>query len=109
MGFLFHGRTQYEFDDRTLAHLKIAIAQKLRNQESFFLNWSIPTEEGSGRMSIWLSPSSELAFHFQAARAPELNVVWVKVLASLAYSPRGLVVMSEAEAEQYAAKNPDLL
>jgi hypothetical protein len=39
MGFLTYGGVQeYEFDDRTLAHLKVAITIKLRRQESFLMS-----------------------------------------------------------------------
>ena len=109
MGYLMHGTNEYEFDDRVLAHLKVVVGQKLKKQECFFLSWSRAPEEGSGRVSVWLSPYSNLAFRFAGSRPPQLNLVWVKVLTALSHTPRGLVVVSEDEAETYARKNPDLI
>lgn len=104
MGFLSYGGShEYEFEDRTLAHLKVAITAKLRRQECFLLSWSTPPEHGSGRVSLWLSPHIPLAFRFSGSRAPQLNESWVAVLNELSNTPRGLIVLSEQEAERYAA------
>lgn len=103
MGYLaYAGLDEYEFEDRTLAHLKVAVGLKLRRQESFFLSWSKPAEEGSGRCSLWISPSTPLVFRFAGSRAPELNRVWIEVLSSLSHTPRGLILISESEAERHA-------
>ncbi|WP_336658929.1 DUF7882 family protein [Leucobacter sp. USHLN153] len=109
MGILLHGSNEYAFEDRLLAHLKMAIAQKLRKQESFFLSWAKRAEDGGGRVSIWLSPGTDIAFHFHGSKPPELNVVWVKALAATSHTHRGLVVISEEEAAKFAQKNPDIL
>lgn len=104
MGYITYAGTQeYEFDDRVLAHLKIAISMKLRRQESFLLNWSNSTEKGSGRMSLWLSPTIPLSFRFSGSRSAELNESWVSVLHELSNTPRGMVVITESEAERYLA------
>ena len=106
MGYLVYGSAaEYEFDDRTLAHLKVAINMKLRRQECFFLSWSNPAEKGSGRMSLWISPGIPLIFRFAGSKAPELNQVWLRVLNELSHTPRGLLVISEREAEAYAASH----
>ncbi|MEV8338997.1 hypothetical protein [Leucobacter sp. NPDC077196] len=109
MGFLIHGGNDYEFEDRLLTHLKTVIGQKLIKQESFFLSWTRTPEQGSGRMSVWLSPYVTVAFRFSGSKRPELNMVWLKALNSLSNTPRGLIVISEEEAEAYARKNPDLV
>jgi len=102
MGFLTYGGVQeYEFDDRTLAHLKVAITIKLRRQESFLMSWTVPAERGGGRVSIWLTPSIPLSFRFAGSRAPQLNRHWLAVLNELAHTPRGLTVVSEQEAQQH--------
>ncbi|WRS30634.1 hypothetical protein U6G28_02795 [Actinomycetaceae bacterium MB13-C1-2] len=102
MGFLIYGGTQeYEFDDRTLAHLKVVLTMKLRLQESFLVSWINPAERGGGRFSIWLSPSIPLAFRFVGGRAPELNRDWIEALTETSNGSRGLVVLSESEAQQY--------
>lgn len=105
MGFLIYsGAQEYEFEDRTLAHLKAAITFKLRHQESFLLSWVNPPERGSGRVSLWLAPSIPLAFRFSGSRAPSLNKNWLSVLNELSNTPRGLVVVSEEEAEKRSVK-----
>ncbi|SJM62500.1 hypothetical protein [Gulosibacter sp. 10] len=100
MGYLIYGAAgEYEFDDRTLAHLKVVIGQKLRRQESFFLSWSNPAEKGSGRFSMWISPMVPIVFRFAGSRSPELNPAWLEMLHDLSNTRRGLVVIPEAEAE----------
>ncbi|WP_449278435.1 DUF7882 family protein [Leucobacter sp. GX24907] len=105
MGFLAYGGAQeYEFDDRTLAHLKAAITMKLRRQESFLVSWTNPPAKGAGRISIWLSPGIPLAFRFAGSRPPAIDKVWLSVLHELSNTPRGLVVISEEEAKRHAAR-----
>lgn len=107
MGFLAYAHAnEFEFDDRVLAHVKAAIGMKLRKHESFFLSWSNPAERGSGRLSVWVSPSIPMIFRFSGNRPPELNRVWVDVLVDLSNSARGMVVVAEKEAEiLYSQKN----
>ncbi len=52
MGYIKHGGRDYEFEDRLLAHLQLVIGQKLKKQESFFLSWSKPHDQGEGRVSV---------------------------------------------------------
>ena len=105
MGYLVYGAAvEYEIEDRTLAHAKVAIGMKLRRQESFFVSWSNPVEKGSGRVSLWVSPNIPLIFRFAGSRAPELNQTWLEVLGELSHTPRGLILISEKEAESYAAR-----
>lgn len=105
MGFLVYGGVQeYEFEDRTLAHLKVAITMKLRRQESFLMSWTNPAERGGGRVSLWLSPAIPLTFRFAGSRAPKLSKEWLDVMGELSNTPRGLIVVSEQEATKHAAK-----
>ena len=100
MGYLLYGNSaEYEFDDRVLAHLKACIGAKLRRKESFFLSWANPTERGSGRLSLWVSPNIPLIFRFAGNRPAELNRMWVDVMLESSHSVRGLIVMSEKDAE----------
>lgn len=102
MGYLIYGAgAEYEIDDRVLAHLKIAVVAKLRLQESFLLNWSLSPSDGSGRVSLWLSPSVPLQFRFSGSKPPELNRLWLQALAHSAHSSRGMILLAEAEAEAY--------
>lgn len=105
MGYLVYGGAQeYEFEDRTLAHLKVAITMKLRRQESFLMSWVNPPEKGGGRLSVWLTPSIPLAFRFSGSRAPKLNKEWLEVMNELSNTPRGLIVVSEQDAAKQLAK-----
>lgn len=98
MGYLIYGGThEYEFEDRTLAHLKVAITMKLRRQESFLMSWVNPAERGGGRVSIWLAPSIPIAFRFSGSRAPQLNKDWLDLLGEHSNTPRGLIVVSEQD------------
>ncbi|WP_416446677.1 hypothetical protein AB3K78_04975 [Leucobacter sp. HNU] len=107
MGYLIYGATQeYEFEDRTLAHLKVAITTKLRRQESFLMSWVQPVERGGGRLSIWLAPNIPLVFRFSGGRPPRLNRHWIDVLTDYSHTARGLVVMSEDEADQHQREHP---
>ncbi|WP_144717463.1 DUF7882 family protein [Agrococcus jejuensis] len=100
MGHLtYAGATEYQIEDRMLAHLKTVIASKLRRQESFLVSWTVEPDSGSGRVSLWMSPSVPLEFRFAGSRPPQLNGVWLEVLAEMANTARGLVLVGEAEAE----------
>ena len=101
MGFLIYGGTQeFEFDDRTLAHLKTAITTKLRRQESFLMSWTNPAEKGGGRFSIWLTPTIPVTFRFSGSRPPQLNHTWLTVMKDLSNTSRGLVVISEKDTQR---------
>jgi len=104
MGFLnYAGIQEVEFEDRTLAHLKVAITMKLRRQECFLLSWVNPPERGSGRASLWLAPSIPIVFRFSGSRSPKLSETWITAMNELSHTPRGLIVMTEKEAERYLA------
>ena len=96
MGYLTYGGSQeYEFEDRTLAHLKVAITIKLRRQESFLFSWNNPADRGGGRTSIWLNPSIPLTFRFVGSRPPQLNKEWLAALSDLANTAQGLTLIPE--------------
>lgn len=112
MGYLVYGNgAEYEVDDRALAHLKIAIVAKLRLQESFLLNWTIPAEQGSGRVSLWLAPGIPLQFRFSGSKPPELDRAWIDAMTRSSHGVRGMVLMAESEAAEYlkAAGSPSAL
>jgi hypothetical protein len=100
---IYGSESSYEFDERTLAHLKVAIALKLRMRESFLLNWAVPSDLGSGRRSLWLSPDVPLTFRFRESDPPQLNRVWLDALSRSAQGVRGMTVMGEEEAAAYVA------
>lgn len=101
MGTLTYAGTSYRIDDRVLAHLKIAITAKLRVGEAFLLNWQIPVDEGSGRVSLWIAPGIPLAYRFSGSKTPELNRHWLDALARSSHGIRGMLVMDEDEALEY--------
>lgn len=101
MAQLIYGETAYDFDERTLAHLKIAITTKLRLREAFLLSWVVPSQNGSGRTSLWISADVPLTFRFRDAQPPQLSRVWLEALARSAHGIRGMSVMAENEAEAY--------
>ena len=112
MGHLVYGHgAEYEVEDRALAHLKIALVAKLRLQESFLVNWSIPAAQGSGRVSLWIAPSIPLEFRFSGSKPPELNRVWLDALSRSSHGVRGMVLMNEDEAAGYlkAAGSPSAI
>ncbi len=101
MGRLIYGSAglTFEFDDRTLTHIKLAIVAKLRNHESFLLNWDIPLDQGSGRVSLWVSREIPMAFTFDGSRPPALNPKWMAALLQTSARTGGMIVMAEEEAE----------
>jgi hypothetical protein len=102
MGVLVYaGSESYEIEDRALAHVKIAITSKLRRNESFLLNWSVPASAGSGRVSIWLSPAIPLQFRFSGSKPLELSRIWLEALERSSTGIRGMLLMNEEEAAHY--------
>ncbi|MEB4614081.1 DUF7882 family protein [Leucobacter sp. M11] len=96
MGTLVYaGSSEYSLDDRTLAHVKIAVAHALRHGEGFFLSWDRSTDEGSGRVSLWLAPAIPLAFRFAEPRSPKLSLPWLEALRRAAESEDGLRLFAE--------------
>ncbi|WP_241987592.1 ATP-dependent DNA ligase [Cryobacterium sp. TMT1-66-1] len=96
MGSLTYDRVVVEIDDRTLAHLQLVIAQKLRRSESFLLSWQDSAAVGSGRSSIWMNPAIPLYFKYAGGHAAKLNRQWIEDLSCSANSAQGLVIVSEA-------------
>lgn len=65
-------------EDRTLAHLKVVVAMKLRRHESFIVSWHHSGSEPGGRSSIWLHPSIPLQFVFDEPDPPQLDAQWIE-------------------------------
>lgn len=96
MGALLYGDRQrrFEIEDRTLAHLQLVIAAKLRRREPFF--FSFRDAEGTlGRVSIWMSPMVPLHFKYYGSRSPAINREWIEALHAAANSAGGLIVLEE--------------
>jgi hypothetical protein len=86
VGKFIYGSDAYEveMDDRTLAHVKVAMFTKLRRNESFSFSWHVDVDGGSGRHSIWISPASSVHFHFFGNRPPVLNRAWIRQMVNAA-------------------------
>jgi hypothetical protein len=96
VGKFIYGTNGYELelDDRALAHLKVAMFSKLRRNESFSFSWQVDVDGGSGRHSIWISPSSMIHFQFFGSRRPALNRRWIKEMITAANNG-DLMLMNE--------------
>lgn len=97
MGYLFYGDTNepISIEDRTLAHLKVVLATKLRRNESFTLSWEHPEGEAPGRSTLWLHPSIPLRFVFDDPETPALSQQWLHELATSANSSGGIRLTEE--------------
>lgn len=101
MGYLHFGGSDYEIEDRALAHVKVAASAKLRRKETFLINWTRPPSDGSGRATLLISPNTPLIFRFASSTTLELNKAWVQALLLLANTAQGMHILSEEEAESY--------
>lgn len=99
MGYIHYGYggEPVEIEDRTLAHLKVVIATKLRRNESFTLSWSQTQGAGRGRQTLWMHPAIPLRFVFDDPEPAELNADWLRVLAGSASSTGGIQLQPENE------------
>lgn len=94
MGKLHYGAQQvFEFEDRTLAHLRSVMTAKLLRQESFLFSWD---DHGKLR-SIWLHPTSIVLFEFEGSEEVKLNRAWLEHLADLANTSGGLRLVPEPD------------
>ncbi|CAN5358630.1 hypothetical protein BH10ACT7_BH10ACT7_30400 [soil metagenome] len=100
MGYLYYGNNSYavEIDDRPLAHLKIAILSALRAGRGVAFCFNRPLDIGSGRETLWISPSTEIRFRFHGNRVPQINEHWVKSIILTADSDTGLRLVPEESA-----------
>jgi hypothetical protein len=87
-----------DIDDRTLAHLRIVVMNKLRRSEPFMFD--VEMGDGSGRRSFWIHPAVPLQFHFFGSRQPRINRAWIEVLMLAASGPSGLTLLPEPDDEE---------
>ena len=95
MGTFTYGGSRMQFDDRLLAHLQVVIIQRFRRSEGFAMSWVRSVAIGSGRSTVWLSPSVPVVFDFEGSRAPSINPEWLRRLTDAASSGTGLIVTNE--------------
>lgn len=92
VGRLFYQHTQaFDIDDRVLAHLRVAVMNKLRRGESFMLQ--LPSQHGVGTHSLWFSPSVPIAMQFYGGRAPALDMELIEEMMAGANSSEGLTLL----------------
>lgn len=96
-----------EFDDRTLAHLKLVITTKLRRGESFLFSWEYGTDSGSGRASVWLHPAIPLQYELADSANPQINRQWLEELMTAANSNSGLRLVPEPDGERGTVPDTD--
>lgn len=96
MGKLLYGSTiEVIFDDRVLAHLRLAIGQKLRRREGFYFSWKDDADHGEGRCTLWIEASIPLVFRYNGGRMPTINREWVELLVASSNSTHGLMLSAE--------------
>ena len=95
MGTLFYAGDAIPMDDRTLAHLKVALVTKLRRAESFTLSWTHPSNGQSGRSTIWLNPAIPLRFEFDTPEPPPLHREWIEEILRSANTTGGIQLTKE--------------
>lgn len=92
---VYDGAVRFTMDDRTLAHVQVVVSDKLRRRESFAFTWPQSVEEGGGRVSVWVSGNSALAFTFDHRGPYRMNRLWLEELVRAANSPGGLHLVEE--------------
>lgn len=95
MGTLFYADQAIEMDDRTLAHLKVAVVTKLRRGENFTLSWAHGEQQGPGRTTIWMHESIPLRFDFDESEPPVLHREWIEQILRSANTTGGIQLTAE--------------
>ena len=95
MGKLVYGATEFDLDDRLLAHLQVITSIKLRRGENFFVTWRVPVQQGSGRQSVWIDNGLHIAFAYDGSRVPEVNREWIETMSTSASTNFGLQLTDE--------------
>ena len=95
MGTLFYAGEAIPMDDRTLAHLKVAVVTKLRRGESFTLSWAHPDGDPAGRTTIWMHETIPLRFEFLEPEAPALHREWIEEILRSANTTGGIQLTPE--------------
>ncbi len=92
--FIYDSRADsVDIDDRVLAHLRLAMMNKLRRSEPFM--FEVEIGDGSGRRTFWIHPAVPLQFHFFGARQAHINRAWVEDMIRAASGPYGLTLVPE--------------
>jgi hypothetical protein len=95
VGYLKYNGEEFEFEDRALTHLQIAISAKLRRGEHFFLTWKLQSQRGSGRHSVWIDNGVPLHFFFSGSRSVSVNRTWLEQLVLSSSTSLGMQLVEE--------------
>lgn len=93
---LYNGAVGIQVDDRALRHLQVVIEAKLRNRQSFPLQWSDDVAGLTGWGSAWIAPGIPLSFVYEGEPGP-LDRGWLERLAAAANGPGLRVIPEEAD------------
>lgn len=96
VGFLIYASSDnhFDIDDRTLAHVRLVVMNKLRRDEPFMMAVR-PTSLGD--RWLWISPAVSINFHFHGSRTPAINRDWVEELMRGANGSYGMVITPEPD------------
>ena len=108
MGLLHYGHDSYpiEIEDRELSHLKVALLSLLRANKSVAFTYCRPVSDGSGRDTLWISPATDIRFHFHGNRPARINELWVRAIIATADTPTGLRLVAEDQVTRLDALVP---
>lgn len=97
IGTLVYGLqgSEFDFDDRVLAHLQVVFTAKMRRRESFMFVWRDDPSVGDGRSAAWIDSSIPLYFRYSGGKQPVLNMEWLEEMSIAAGSTQGLVLGEE--------------
>lgn len=101
MGSFIYGRREvgfqsYAIDDRTLKHLELAVAVKLRRREPFMFTLQNVEASAYGMHVLWVSAAVPLQFAYErSSRRIPINPSWVEALVRSACQPDGLHLVPE--------------
>lgn len=95
MGRLILGHDlRLDLDDRTLAHLHLAMKAKLRRGESFHLSWRDDPSIGDGRTTVWVHPEMSMVCKLSGP-VEDIDRVWLDQFINAANSVAGLSPLPE--------------
>jgi len=97
MGVLHYGTRDFPIEDRTLAHLQVVMALKLRRGENFFLAWV--SDSGHGRNVLWIDNGIPIYCEYAAGAIPMINREWIDRLTASAATNYGLQITPEGQIE----------
>jgi hypothetical protein len=104
--FIYDGSANaFEVDDRTLAHVRIVVMNKLRRSEPFM--FELTMRDGSGHRSFWIHQSVPLQFRIFDAHQVRINRLWIETLMKAASGPSGLFLSPEPAEQEHTVFRTD--